>query len=396
MDQTQESTPPHKDFDDFQDEHLRVTTMLKELQEKRVEYNLTQRELSKWTMKASENERMLESERRSLAGLQVQLDFQTQLVRKKESEAESATQKATMLEVQLGLANQEIGVLRNECQNLEVQVLDMNEKAAELEEKLKNMTAFKELCSGLQEKVTNYMALSEKQTALLKTEVSNLKAETEKSCRNGVDFEATVSLFESQRNKQEQEFSRIKQVLMDRKKQIEELKMNLVKLKKPSAASDPLISKISELQRKSDVMEERLENERKISRQLKNILSKAVQSQETLQALESEASAKLSAAEAKLAATISNEESLKMEINSLREELSKLEMKKNTLEKSVQTEQAENPAEKEQEVEKKDSVEDENKSESAKNLDEVKRQFQSAIAASGDDWTQYENMFKQN
>ncbi|CAB3378740.1 Hypothetical predicted protein [Cloeon dipterum] len=392
MDQVQESTPPPKDFDDFQDVHLRVTTMLKELQEKRVEFNLTQRELSKWTMKASENERMLESERRSLAGLQVQLDFQTQSVRKKESEAEGAMQKAMMLEVQLALANQEIGVLRNECQNLEVQVLDMNQKVAELEEKLKNMTAFKELCGGLQEKVTNYMALSEKQIALLKTEVANLKAETEKSCRNGVDFEATVSLFENLRNKQDQEFSRIKQVLMDRKKQIEELKMNLVKLKKPSAASDPLISKISELQRKSDVMEERLQNEKKISRQLKNILSKAVQSQETLQALESEASAKLSAAEAKLAANSSNEESLKMEIDSLREELSKLEVKKNTIEKSVQTEQAE----KEQEVEKTDGVEDENKSESARDLDEVKRQFQSAIAASGDDWTQYENMFKQN
>ena len=77
-------------------------------------------EMSKMTLRYNEQERMLECERRTLAGLQLQLDQVTHTFRKKETEAEVATQKVTRLEMQLTLANQEITVLRDECQKLEV------------------------------------------------------------------------------------------------------------------------------------------------------------------------------------------------------------------------------------------------------------------------------------
>lgn len=78
------------------------------------------KDMSKMALRYNEQERMLDCERRSLAGLQLQLDQATQSLRKKENEAEVASQQATRLDMQLTLANKEISVLRDECQKLEV------------------------------------------------------------------------------------------------------------------------------------------------------------------------------------------------------------------------------------------------------------------------------------
>lgn len=76
--------------------------------------------MSKMTLRYNEQERMLEFERRTLAGLQLQLDQATQAFRKKESEVDVATQRGIRLEMQLELSNKEIAVLKDESQKLEV------------------------------------------------------------------------------------------------------------------------------------------------------------------------------------------------------------------------------------------------------------------------------------
>jgi len=72
-----------------------------------------------------------------------------------------------------------------------------------------------------------------------------------------------------------------------------------------------------QLNSKLQAQEKRLEYERVISKQLKEILSKAVQSQEMLQALESEANSNLAKTEAKLAVSTASEEAMKQQITSL-------------------------------------------------------------------------------
>ncbi|XP_059473744.1 uncharacterized protein LOC132195637 [Neocloeon triangulifer] len=119
--------------------------------------------MSRMTMKSNEQERMLECERRSLSGLQVQLDFHSQSVRKTDAELETSVQKALRLEVQLSHAKQEIGVLRAESHKLEVQILELTQKAASLETRMIQFANFNESCGGFQDKVKFYLSLSEKE-----------------------------------------------------------------------------------------------------------------------------------------------------------------------------------------------------------------------------------------
>ncbi|XP_059473795.1 uncharacterized protein LOC132195666 [Neocloeon triangulifer] len=391
----EENAEAEIDSPSFPDLHHRLVLMLRELQEKRVVHTLDQREMSRMTMKSNEQERMLECERRSLSGLQVQLDFHSQSVRKKDAELETSVQKALRLEVQLSLAKQEIGVLRAESHKLEVQILELTQKAASLETRMIQFANFNESCGGFQDKVKFYLASSEHELSSLRKEVCRVQDDVEKCCKQAVGFDASVEMFETLQKSHLIEYDKLRNVLVEKQKCIDGLQKNMLLSKNTDKPNESSLTK--ELVCQIKTLEKSLASEKMVSKQLKDILSKAVQSQEILQKLESETNSKLSLAEAKLAAGKASEDVSKQEIIDLKNELKQLQIsskKAPTDEKSVQTDKQEisSEAQSTNNVKVAEECPEKVVTDSARNLDEVKRQFHSALTTSGDDWSKYSDV----